>query len=155
MEQGYGVEGAGRFVLVLQVGEDIPVPRKGLQALRHRGEFRLSVAAVAAEAEAGVGAGCMNLGGGQIVAFGYAEGCVLLSEKAVGLFGEPGGMAELEGDPVLGESRDREKGSQAGTGFVVGFEVRGKLKEQETELAGMPDGLKRGDELGNQGLAIT
>ena len=56
------------------------------------------VAAVAAEAEAGVGGGGVDLGGGEVVAFGDAERGVVGAEDGVDLFGEPGLVAELEGD---------------------------------------------------------
>ena len=140
-EEGLGVEGSGGLVLVFEVGVDIAVAGEGGEAGGEGCELGCGVAAIAAEAEAGVGGGGVDLGAGEIVAFGDAEGGVVVSEEGVGGFGEPGLVAELEGDGrgLRGEGGGTEEFGEA---VGVGLEVGRKLEEEEAELAGLADGLE-------------
>ena len=102
---------------------------------------RRGVASVAAEAEAGVGGGGVDLGGGEVVAFGDAESGVVLAEDGVDVFGEAGLVAELEGDGGVG--REGGSGEEVGEAGGVGFEVGRELEEEQAELAGFADGVER------------
>ncbi len=75
----------------------------------------------------------------EVVAFGYAEGCVVFAEDWVDFFGEEGFVAELEGYGgcvVCAEGGEREEfGEECGVGFEVGRE----LEEEQAEAAGFAD----------------
>ena len=105
MEEAGGVEGAGGVVLVLEVDIGVALAGEGGATGGEGGELRGGVAAGATEAEAGVGGGGVDLGGLEIVAFGYTEGGVVVAEDGVDVFGEEGGVAELEGDGWGGNRR--------------------------------------------------
>lgn len=82
---------------MLEVDVGVALLGQEAEAFGEGGDLRRCVAAVAAEAEAGVGGGGVDLGGSEVVAFGDAEGGVVLAQNGVGLFGEAGLVAELKG----------------------------------------------------------
>ena len=92
--------------------------------------------------------GGVDFGGGEVVAFGDADGGVVLAEDGVDRFGEPGIVAELEGDGGCSRCPERGCGEEGGEALGVGLEVGWELEEEEAELAGLADGLQRGEELG-------
>ncbi len=83
---------------MFEVDVDVALLSQGSEALGEGLDLCGGVAAGAAEAEAGVRGGGVDLGGGEVVGFSYAEGGVVQTEDVVGFFGEPGWVAELEGD---------------------------------------------------------
>ena len=147
-EEGYGVEGAGGLVLVLEVDVDVALAGERGEALGEGGEFGGGVTGGAAEAEAGVGGGGVDFGGGEVVALGDADGGVVLAEDGVDLFAEPRLVAELEGDGWCSGGAEGGCGEEGGEALGVGFEVGRELEEEEAEFAGLADGFECGDELG-------
>ena len=85
----------------------------------------------------------MDLGRGEVVAFGDAEGGVVFAEDGVDLFGEQGFVAELEGDGrgVFGLKCWEWRGSGEEVG--VGLEVGRELEEQQAEAARLAHGCER------------
>ncbi len=144
-----GVECARRLVLVLEVDVDVPVIGERDKALREGFELCRGVATVATETEADVGARGVDLRGCEVVTFGDAEGGVCRAKKVVGLAGEPGVVAELEGNRRGIGGGESGRAEKLGEAIGIGFEVGRELKEKEAELAGLPDWFKRGDELLN------
>jgi hypothetical protein len=132
-------------VYVALLGESGEALGEGVDLVR-------GVAAGAAEAEGGVSGGGVDLGGDEVVGFSYTEGGVVQTEDVVGLFGEPGWVAELEGDlqGFGGWKGGEEGGEESGVGGEVGWE----LEEEQAELAGLPEGFERFDELGEIGVAV-
>ena len=112
------------------------------------------VSSGATQAETSMRGGSVYLGGRQIVAFGDAEGCIVGAENGVDLLREPGSVAELEGDrgcPRSTQCGDFEKGRQTGS---VGFEIRGKLEENEAQFTGLTHRLEDGDQVGDIVVAV-
>ena len=77
------------------------------------------------------------------------------AKDLVDLFGEPGFVAELEGD--RGSIRCSNAGSskEGAEAFSIRLEVGRKLEEEGAELAGLSHRLKRRDELSHVVLAIS
>lgn len=146
-EEVFGVECAGRFVLMFEVDEDIALLSEGGKAFGEGVEFEGRVAAAAAQAKADETGGGVNLWGEKVFTFGDTEGSFVLAQNGVDLFAEPGDVAELKCNArCVGRVKcgNRKKGSEQGS---IGFEVWWKLKEQKAQLACLPDWFESGDEL--------
>jgi len=149
------VEGSGGLVLVLEVDVDVAVAGERDDASGEGVELCGCIAAAAAEAEAGVGGGGVDLGGKEILAFGDAEGGVVLAECGVDLVGEPGLVAELEGDGRGVRGGEGGRAEEFAEAVGVGGEVGRKLEEEAAEFAGLADGLDPGNELLDVGGAVA
>ena len=113
-----------------------------------------SVAGGATEAEAGVSGGGVDLGCGEVVTFGDAEGGVVVAQDGVGGLGEERWVTEFEGDGDVAEGGNFEEGGEAGEVVVVGFEVGRELEEEQAEASG-GDGGEGSEEVGDVGLAVA
>src|SRR5947208_245698 len=87
---------------MLEVDIDVAVLSECGEAFDEGVEFGLCIGSSAAEAEAGVSGSGVDLGGvevvGLVAGMSNAERGVVLAEDGIDLFGEPGFVAELEGD---------------------------------------------------------
>ena len=124
------VESAGGLILMLEVDVGVAMPGEGDDALGEGVELDWGVAAVATEAEADVGGSRVDLGGEEIVAFGNAEGGIVLAKYGVNLVGEPGGVAELEGDRWGVRGGEGGRAEELLEADRVGLEVGWQLKEE-------------------------
>jgi len=77
-----------------------------------------------------------------------------MAEESVGFFGEPAGVAELEGE-LEGVVAQGRRGEEIGEAGMIGDEVGRELEEQWAELAGATRGFERGDELSYGVMAIA
>ena len=126
-----------------------------MKVLGKRADLTGFVAAVAAQAEAGVGSGGVYLGRLEVVRGGDAEGRVMLPEDGVGFLREPRFVAELEGDAGSRRGLEGRCGKEVRQAREVCLEVGRQLNKDDAKLAGCGRRLKRGEELRNKRMAIA
>ncbi len=136
-----GVEGSGGFVFVLEIDVGVAGVGEGGDAAGEGGEFGGGVAAVLAEAVGGVGLCGVDFGGDEVVGFGYGHGGVMVRKNSADFGGEPGGVAEFEGDGrgVWAGAAESGFGEELGEELGVRGEVWRELEEEEAEAAGFAD----------------
>ena len=140
---------------MLEVNEDITITGQRRKSFCECSDLLRAIPAAAAQTIAGMGAGALNFGSFEIVAFRNAQGGVVQTQDRVSLFAEPRLIAELEGDHRGCWSGKRGRGEKVRKQRGVGLEVWGKLEEQRAQLARGSHGFEYIDEPADDLVAVT
>ncbi len=129
------VESAGRVVFVLEKNEDLAVTRQRYEALRQCIELCFGVAAGPPQPIAAMWRR-LHVGRGELIALGHAQSCVVLAQHAVDFLCEPALVPELKRKLNVCDAGTRAGPENVASSSRARLQVRRKLKEQRTKMAG-------------------